>query len=202
MSTQAIRDYFDALAPRWDSLPSPANASERVRRFVERAVPPSAGRVLDIGSGTGLLLEHLKRARPGLRAVVEVDLAEAMLREARAKGDASASFVCADATRLPLAVSSFDAVLCFGVLPHLHDLDMACRGFLAALKPGGVLAVGHMMDSATLNDFHAALDGPVSGDRIDTAATLARRLTALGARVDVVEEEPGWYFIAAARRTS
>jgi malonyl-CoA O-methyltransferase len=200
MSTQALRDYFDALAPRWDTLPAPADAGEKARRFIERAVPASAARVLDIGSGTGLLLAHLKSARPGLRAVVEVDLAEAMLREARAKGDASASFVCADAARLPLAASSFDAVLCFGVLPHIHDLDAACRGFLDALKPGGVLAVGHMMDSATLNGFHAALDAPVSGDRIEPAATLARRLTALGARLDVVEEEPGWYFLAASRR--
>jgi len=202
MSTQAIREYFDALAPCWDTLPAPPDAGEKVRRFVERAVPPAAACVLDIGSGTGLLLEHLKSARPGLRAVVEVDLAEAMLREARAKAPCRASFVCADAARLPLAGASFDAVLCFGVLPHIHDLDAACRGFLAVLKPGGVLAVGHMMDSATLNGFHAALDGPVSGDRIEPAATLARRLTALGARVDVAEEEPGWYFLAASGRDS
>jgi predicted methyltransferase len=87
------------------------------------------------------------------------------------------------------------------VLPHIHDLDAACREFLAALKPGGVLAVGHMMDSATLNDFHAALGGPVSSDRIDAAAVLAARLGALGACVDAAEEEPGWYYVAASRRT-
>jgi ubiquinone/menaquinone biosynthesis C-methylase UbiE len=202
MSTQAIRAYFDALAPRWDTLPSPPDAGEKARRFVERALPREAERVLDIGSGTGLLLEHLMSARPGLRAIVEVDLAEAMLRQARAKGDARARFVCADAVRLPLAAGSFDAVLCFGVLPHIHELDTACRGFLAALKHGGVLAVGHMMDSATLNDFHAALDGPVSSDHIDEAATLAARLEALGAHVDVVEEEPGWYYVSASRGDS
>jgi malonyl-CoA O-methyltransferase len=200
MSTQAIRDYFDALAPRWDTLPSPPDAPEKARRFVERAVPKTAERVLDIGGGTGLLLSHIESVRPGVRAVVEVDLAEGMLRQARAKENSRAGFVCADAARLPLAASSFDAVLCFGVLPHLHDLDAACRGFLAALRPGGVLAVGHMMDSATLNDFHAALDGPVSGDRIDAAATLAARLASLGAHIDAVEEDPGWYFIAASNR--
>jgi ubiquinone/menaquinone biosynthesis C-methylase UbiE len=200
MSTQAIREYFDALAPRWDTLPSPPDAGDKARRFVERALPRAAERVLDIGSGTGLLLEHLAGSRPGLRMIVEVDLAEAMLRQARAKGDARARFVCADAVRLPLAAGSFDAVLCFGVLPHIPDVDAACRGLLAALKPGGVLAVGHMMDSATLNDFHAALDGPVSSDRIETAAALAARLGALGARVEAAEEEPGWYYVAASRR--
>lgn len=202
MSTQTIRQYFDALAPRWDTLPAPPDAGAKVRRFVERAVPPAAKRVLDIGSGTGLLLAHLKDARPTLRTVVEVDLALSMLREARAKGDARARFVCADAARLPIAPASFDAVLCFGVLPHIQELDAACRGLLAALTPSGVFAVGHMMDSATLNDFHASMDGPVSADRIETAADLARRLAALGARVDVVEEEPGWYYVAASRQNA
>ncbi|MCE5310048.1 MAG: class I SAM-dependent methyltransferase [Acidobacteriales bacterium] len=202
MSTQAIRQYFEAMAPRWDTLPAPPDAGEKVRRFVERAVPSAAERVLDIGSGTGLLLPHLMGLRPGLREVVEVDLAEAMLREARLKGDDRIRFLCADAVRLPLAEASFDAVLCFGVLPHVHDLDAACRGFLSALKPGGVLAVGHMMDSTTLNEFHATLDGPVSGDRIEPAANLAARLEALGARVETVEEETGWYYVAVSRKDS
>ena len=200
MSTEAIRGYFDALAPTWDAMPSPPDAAAKVRRFVERAVPVQARRVADIGCGTGLLLRHLIEVRPQLGVIVEMDLAEAMLRQARAKADARVQFLCADAVRPPLAPSGFDAILCFGVLPHLRDQNAACRQLLAALRPGGVLAVGHLMDSETLNRFHAALDAPVAGDRIEPAAALAARLDALGARADAIEEEPGWYYVAVSRR--
>ncbi len=199
MSTEAIRGYFDALAPTWDALPSPPEAAVKVRRFVELAVPVQARRVADIGCGTGLLLRHLIEARPQLEIIVEMDLAEAMLRQARAKADARVRFLCADAVRPPLAPCGFDAILCFGVLPHLRDQDAACRQLLAALRPGGVLAVGHLMDSETLNSFHAALDAPVAGDRLQPAAGLAARLEAIGAQADVVEEQPGWYYVAVSR---
>ena len=65
--------YFDELAPRWDSLPAPADKMEEVARFCKLACPRPAARILDVGSGTGILAPHvLEDSVDGFR-LVELD---------------------------------------------------------------------------------------------------------------------------------
>ena len=201
MATNQKRHYFNELARRWDELPSPSDATEKVRRFVDRAIRPGARRVLDVGGGTGiLLLALLERCDPGAQ-LVELDLAESMLAEsARKFSDSRVRRVCADARHLPLAPGSFDRVLCFGVLPHLGDAADALRGFFQVLRVGGVLAVGHLMGSRELNAFHQSLGEPVAGDVLPPAETLADVLHSLGAAEGVAEESPDWYFVRAEKK--
>ncbi len=187
------RDYFDAIAPRWDELPAPPDAAAKVARFARAAVRPGDNRILDAGSGTGILLSALDRAR-----IVECDISEAMLREGRRKWRDRAASVCADVLRPPFR-EAFDCVLCFGVLPHLGNTPRALGALLGCLKPGGTIAIGHMMSSDELNAFHSVLDGPVNQDRLVPARDLADVLLALGALPIIVEEEPGWYFIRARK---
>lgn len=194
------RTYFNQLAPQWDSMPSPPGAAEKIRRFITRAVDAQARRVLDAGCGTGILLQPLMEERPAVEMVCELDFAEAMLRQARLRvRDRRICVVAADTARLPFQPASFDAVLCFGLLPHLPDPVAACREFVHCLRPGGALAVCHLRDSSDLNAFHAQLNGPVAGDRLPPAPELAELVASCGAKPLVAEEEPGWYFVLAAR---
>lgn len=192
------RGYFNELAPRWDSLPALPGAEEKVARFVRRAVETEDRRVLDVGAGTGILLPHLLAA--SVPCIVELDFAERMLEAGRAKaGGGRVEPVCGDACRLPLRPGSFDAVLCFGVLPHLGPAGDALAGLLPAARPGGTLAVGHLLGSSELNAFHSAMSGPVAGDSLRPARETAAILQSLGAAVLACEEEPGWYFVRVRR---
>lgn len=188
------REYFDNLAQQWDSLPSPPDAAERAARFVAAAADLSGGRVLDVGCGTGILRE----AMPDVR-LVEMDISAAMLAENRRKRDGNgADWVCADALHPPFR-AAFDRVLCYGVLPHLGDPRCALATLLDCVRPGGAIAVGHMMSSEELNALHAGLEGPVAHDRAAPAEEIARVLESLGARVAAAEERPGWYFVRAEK---
>jgi SAM-dependent methyltransferase len=194
------RNYFNQLAPRWDSLPSPPGAPDKIRRFVARAIPEDARRVLDAGCGTGVLLPAILDQRPGIELLCELDFAEQMLRLGRCRSSNRAvAAVAADLVRPPLREEVFDAVLCFGIIPHLADPAAACRELIRRLRRGGRLAVGHLMASHELNAFHSQLDGPVSSDRLPPAGDLAALLAACGATPLAAEETPGWYFVLAGR---
>lgn len=200
MDVSEKRQYFNGLAPRWDGMPAPPEAPARVAQFVARAVRPDDRWILDVGCGTGVLLPALLEAAGGAARIVETDVAELMLAENRRKfPEGPVERVCAEALRLPFPDGFFDAVLCFGVLPHLGAAEHALPRLLSNVKPGGILAVGHLMDSATLNAFHAGLAGPVNRDRLPPAAALAETLRCLGAAVRAAEDAPGWYFVAAER---
>lgn len=194
------RAYFNDLAPRWDELPRPENAPALIQRFVERGGDPSARRILDVGCGTGILLPSLLETHRSAACIVELDFAEEMLQEnARRHADPRIVRVGADAQALPFRNACFDLVLCFGVLPHLCATGTALRKLLRVMLPGGSISVGHLMNSAELNDFHQSLGEPVAHDRLPPVQSLAGTLREFEMTVVCAEESPGWYFVRATR---
>lgn len=200
MSGTAKRLYFNELAPRWDEMPQPADAAARVAAFCARACPAEARWVLDVGSGTGVLVAPLlERLGPKAR-LVELDFAHAMLRQAASKTtDARLLAVCADALAMPFPPAVFDAVLCFGILPHLGPAPEALARLWEAVTPGGVLAIGHLMGSSELNARHRSFGGPVAEDFLPEAPEVAGLLLELGAVAVEAEDKPEGYFVRAAK---
>jgi ubiquinone/menaquinone biosynthesis C-methylase UbiE len=98
--------------------------------------PLAAGRrVLEIGCGTGLILQRLARRAALARGV---DFSPGMLRVARARG---LEVVLGSATQLPFADASFDLVCSFKVLAHVPDIARALSEAARVTKPGGQLVL-------------------------------------------------------------
>ncbi len=201
MPADAKREYFNRIAPNWDGLPSPSGAPERVRRFIAKAAAANPRWILDVGCGTGILLPAILAALPHAEAIIEIDFAESMLKQNVLKFPGGRVHrLCADVARSPLRSEEFDLALCFGILPHLEDQVSALNGLLRVLRPGGALAIGHLMSSGELNAFHGSLEGPVASDRLPPATALGATLSGLGAVSVTAEEEPGWYYVRAEKR--
>ena len=93
--------------------------------------------VLEIGTGIGM--DAWRMARHGLD-VTGVDLTEVAVQTANrrfAAAGVKASFLNADATRLPFRDASFDYVFSFGVLHHAQDTAATIDEVHRLLKPGG-----------------------------------------------------------------
>ncbi len=144
-----IAGMFDAIAGRYDFLNRVLSAGID-RRWRQRAIASlhltGRERVLDLCTGTADLAIEAMRARPPAGRVVGVDFAAAMLavghdKLAAERVAASVTLVRGDATRIPVADESVDAVtIAFGIR-NVADVPAACRDMLRVLKPGGRLAI-------------------------------------------------------------
>lgn len=131
---------FDAVAERYDVTNDVLSLLQdrRWRRAVVRAVAAAPGdRVLDLAAGTGT--SSLPFAEVGAR-VVACDLSLGMLSAGR-RARPRLPFVAGDATRLPFADRTFDAVTISFGLRNVVDVHAALVEMGRVTRPGGRLVV-------------------------------------------------------------
>jgi SAM-dependent methyltransferase len=90
-------------------------------------------RILDMGCGTGTMLQHLDRY--GTAEGLETD--EAMVRSCHARGLSRVRL--ASPPPLPYDTESFDLITLLDVLEHIEDDRGVLREVARALRPGGLL---------------------------------------------------------------
>lgn len=140
---QAAQSYFREQAGDWDRL----RALHVDEREVEAAMLSAAGpgpfsRLLDIGTGTGRVLELFA---PRIERGVGVDRSHEMLSFARAKLERGGHGHCqirhGDLFNLPFEPASFDVVTIHQVLHYLDDPGAAVSEAARMLSRGGRLLI-------------------------------------------------------------
>ncbi len=135
-----VAAMFDAIARRYDVTNDVISLGQdrRWRTATVRAVAASPGEtVLDLAAGTGTSSEPFAAA--GVR-VVPCDFSVGMLEVGKARRP-DLPFTAGDATRLPFADGSFDAVTISFGLRNVVDTAAALAEMLRVTRPGGRLVV-------------------------------------------------------------
>jgi demethylmenaquinone methyltransferase/2-methoxy-6-polyprenyl-1,4-benzoquinol methylase len=131
---------FDAVARRYDITNDLLSVGQdrRWRRAVVDAVAPQRGeRVLDLAAGTGTSSEPFVSAGA---TVVPCDFSLGMLGVGK-RARPGLAFTAGDATRLPFADASFDAVTISFGLRNVVDPDTALHEMARVTRPAGRLVV-------------------------------------------------------------
>lgn len=133
----AVRDMFDAIAPKYDRLNRIISFRLDVRwrkRALKQLALPSGSSVLDLASGTGDMCIDLTKA--GLRPF-SMDLSYGMLAADRS----GVPRVQTDILRLPVPDASVDGVTCGFALRNLLDLGDFFTELARVVRPGGRIAL-------------------------------------------------------------
>lgn len=162
------RAFFDALASSWDETVDPV----RIRDILAKAEVGFGHTVLDVGSGTGILLPFLLEAVGPEGRVFALDISPAMLERSKAKGFKRVEYICAPAEAIPLDDNTCDVVVCYRAFPHFADKLAATKEMSRVLVPGGRIVIAHPQSREELNELHRNMDGPVRGDFLPDDETM------------------------------
>ena len=140
---EAARRYFEAHAATWDSIRSLHIADCEIERAIGALLADRPlGTLLDIGTGTGRMLELFA---PKAGKAIGIDRSSEMLRLARVKleeaGIAGASLRQGDMNALPLGDQSVDSIILHQVLHYSQQPGAAIVEAARVLVPGGQILV-------------------------------------------------------------
>ncbi len=135
---QKKENFFNLWAPYYDCWFTTFFYQVIHQRLLEYVELPENASVLDLGCGTGLLLNRLVAKFPTIKGI-GLDLSRLMLRRARAQNrfHKRLIFVSGNAESLSFAEEQFDAVFCTMSFLHYPDPQQVFHQISRVLADGG-----------------------------------------------------------------
>jgi ArsR family transcriptional regulator len=187
--SRAAEAYFAEHAEEWDAIRSLHVAETDVERAMRAVLEgEGVGRLLDIGTGTGRMIELFGDAAS---MVTAIDRSPDMLRLARTKlpEDAGTKYalLMGDFMALPVATGSADTVLLHQVLHYAQAPEVVIAEAARVAHPDGRVLIAdfapHQREELRVRDQHARLG--FSDEQIEGW------FTASGLAIERVETLPG-----------
>ncbi len=160
---------------------------QRIATLAAVTEPRRDARVLDVGCGTGLLADSLRRL--GFSRVDGLDYSAPMLAVAQREGRIDESFLRDLNQRLEIGAERYDMLVSTGTFTHGHVGAGCLPELLELLVPGGRLICTVHRDVWDEGGFGTGLQSLTDGNVATVCSREADRLFA-------DEDEPaGWYLV-------
>jgi len=191
--------FFEEQAKWWDEVISDVG-DEKISTLFENVNIFKGDKIVDIGTGTGLLIPYLSKAVGSKGIVYALDFSPAMLREAKNKFGhlENIGFICADVMEMPLP-NLVNMAICNGCFPHFPDKNGALKVIFDALLPGGTLMISHLSNKDDINQKHFEIGGEIAKDLIPELSELETMLRRVGFESVVMFEDEEVYFSKAVK---
>jgi ubiquinone/menaquinone biosynthesis C-methylase UbiE len=194
-----LQEYFDQLAPTWDKELTRERLKCLGNIVKELGIKPGYY-VLDIGSGTGILLPFLIAELGDEGKIVALDFSAEMLGQAQAKNFPSiVGFAQADVLAIPLADNSVDLAICNSVFPHFNDKVKALKEIARVLRNNGRLVICHTMSRAMINQLHQSIGGVIASDLLPDESQLRGLMKQAGLKITHFEDSRERYLVIAEK---
>jgi len=162
------REFFNSVASKWDSMVK--HDEGKIRNILDMLHIKEGQKVLDVGTGTGVMVPFLHSLVGNAGKIVAVDISEKMIEIARGKFEFdNVDFIVGDVLEIKLPENEYDLIMCYSMFPHFDNQKNAVNKLSRHLKKGGKLAICHSQSRNAINSLHAASSDAVKNDRLPPA---------------------------------
>ncbi|MDD3232652.1 MAG: class I SAM-dependent methyltransferase [Candidatus Methanomethylophilus sp.] len=186
--------YFDKRAAVWDQIS--VHDQRKVEHIADLLAVRPDDRVLDVGTGTGVMIPHYlsRLGRDG--HVTALDYSPKMLAAAAAKYPPSPQldYVTQDLYTLT-AGPRYDLVVCYSCFPHFPDPLKAIQVLAGTLVPGGRLWIAHSTSKEHINCVHRDGGAEINRDFLPDMTVMKELFHSVGLIVQQAEDDAEYYLI-------
>jgi len=186
-------EMFDKLYRLFEP-PLPEGVPERLERIAACGEIPSGATVLDVGSGTGILVPLIRRYEPAV--IYACDLSEGMLTQLE-KNYPYAETILADVRDVELHDATVDSVFINACYPNIADKPGAFSNIARMTKPGGHLIISHPLGKSFIETLKANVPFPM--DDYPEREEAEPLLAPFGFGVTTFIDEPKLYVLVATK---
>jgi len=189
-------DFFGGLIHVFEP-PLPEGVPERLERIAAAGGIDEGDVVLDVGTGTGILIPYLKAYQP--KRIYACDLSKAMLDHLVEKYP-SVEVIVADVADLALPRNSVDVVVINAAYPNIIDKDRAFSNLSEMMKVNGRLVISHPLGRTFVERLKERSPFPL--DDFPLRPEAESLLGSYGFKIEMFVDEPELYLLVARKGES
>ncbi|WP_195988403.1 class I SAM-dependent methyltransferase [Clostridium sp. D53t1_180928_C8] len=147
------REFFNKLAYKWDEMCH--HDDRKIRKILELSEIKENSKVLDIGTGTGILISYLLEKSPS--KLVGVDISENMIEVAKQKyRGKNVKFIVSDI--MDFNEGKYDYIFIYSAYPHFKDKEKLFEHLSKLLNNNGKVVIAHSQSRDEINHVHSKSD--------------------------------------------
>ena len=189
------------MAKMWDSTVS--HNEEKIKTIFQIIQIKDGSKVLDVGTGTGVLTPYLSRCVGKLGRIIAVDIAEKMIEIAKMKFSFhNVDFVVGDVLEMELPKNYFNYIICYSMFPHFKNKQTAVTKLSDYLSIGGELVICHTQSREEINNFHQSSFVAVKNDNLPPAEKIKEYYLRAGIEATSVVDNEKMFVIIGKKISS
>ena len=188
------RNFFSKLIHVFEP-PLPDGVPERLKQIVASANIEKGDVILDVGSGTGILIPIIRAYKP--ECIYACDLSDEMLKKLR-KNYAYVKTIVADVRDLSLPDESIKVVFLNACYPNIADKKGCFKNIRRMLQPGGRIVISHPMGKKFIDLLKARSPFPL--DDFPEKSEAENLLKSFGFFITRFVDQPNLYILAAEKK--
>ena len=187
------RNSFDKLYHLFEP-PLPEGVPERLEKIVAHGKITKGDTVLDVGTGTGILIPIIKKYKPS--RIYACDLSGRMLEQLR-ENCPYMKTIMADVRDLKLPEGSVDTVFINACYPNIADKAGAFSNISRMMKAKGRIVISHPLGKAFVLSLKKGAPFPL--DEFPEEAEACALLKPFGFAIQKFIDEPRLYILVATK---
>ncbi len=173
------RDFFNNLADNWDR--DEKVSPEKYRRVIKEARIQEEQQILDVGTGTGVMIPYLLEAAGPDTTIWAIDFAEEMVAKLKRKNfPANVKPAVMDIQKTGFPDNFFDRIIVNSCYPHFEEKATALKEIHRILKETGILIISHPTGRKYVNNLHRENHHLIANDIIAGIPCLKKSITPCG----------------------
>ena len=189
------RERFDQLVHMFEP-PLPEGVMERLVKIVASAKILKGETILDVGTGTGILIPLIQECLPG--NIYACDLSNRMLKQLD-ENYCGVKTIRSDVRNLTLPDTSVDVVFINACFPNIADKPGTFANLSRMMKPAGRMIISHPLGKEFVDMLKK--NAPYPLDDLPDEQDAIHFLTPYGFSIKSLVDEPELYILIAVKQS-